>query len=495
MKSRLSIFTTALLISLWLPSESSAQRLALGRRSSADDNASRVSILGEALLSRRIEGDLTELCEKLGQRTAGTRGGRTAEDWAYLRLRSAGLSGVHFEDFRLDLWEATETELSVLGSSPQQLQEVIPLFRSGNTPEAGLTLHAIDAGHCASKNVDRLAEDLQGKIAICDTLVLNTDPSVHRVQQLRDLARAGAAAVLFVSDIAGALPRAGSVSLDEVAAIPAVSVSKESGAWLRRRIQEDADTVQLHLVVRGEVKKARARNVIGELPGKKEDGFLLVGAHLDAWPLGTGAVDNGSAVGVLLEAARLLNKRVEEGWEPKRPILFVLFMGEELGLHGSRAWVAEHRSDLDQIRMMLNLEMVAEPRGFYVHGHDEALSVVQATARRLSGLSVKDVSLSIPLHSDHQPFLVEGVPTMSLVSGLPASQLTVYHTAADTFDKLEFPMLQRASAAVAVLLFDLASAEETLPSRRYGPEETEAMLRSHGVWQILLKEGALSSPH
>jgi carboxypeptidase Q len=278
------------------------------------------------------------------------------------------------------------------------------------------------------------------------------------------------------------------VGLDEPARIPAISLSREEGEWLRHRMQSDGDAWKLRIRVEAHRTRARARNVIGEIPGADREEILLLGAHLDAWSLGAGALDNGTGVGVLLETARLLAQLQGKGWRPARSIRFVLFMAEEPGLIGSRAYVAEHRRDLDRIRAMINLEMVGEPRAYVSHGHDEAVETLEATARRLRGLGLGRTRNSILLHSDHQPFLLEGVPTIGLLSAIPPAQSEVYHSAADTFDKLDFPALQRSAAATAVLLYDLASAG-SLALRRYGRGETAAMLESQGVLQVLSREG------
>ena len=74
---------------------------------------------------------------------------------------------------------------------------------------------------------------------------------------------------------------------------------------------------------------------MGEIKGsEKPDEFVILGAHLDSWDLAQGTTDNGTGSTVVLEAARILAK---SGVTPRRTIRFVLFTGEEQGMHGSRA--------------------------------------------------------------------------------------------------------------------------------------------------------------
>src|SRR5439155_11632427 len=82
----------------------------------------------------------------------------------------------------------------------------------------------------------------------------------------------------------------------------------------------------------------------------KPNEYVILGAHLDSWDLGTGATDNGTGSMVVLETARLLSQLKVQ---PRRTIRFVLFTGEEQGLHGSKAYVAKHKEELPRISMCL----------------------------------------------------------------------------------------------------------------------------------------------
>src|SRR5262249_52330153 len=92
-------------------------------------------------------------------------------------------------------------------------------------------------------------------------------------------------------------------------------------------------------------------NTVGEIKGsEKPDEFVVVGAHLDSWDLAQGTTDNGTGSCVVLEAARIL---ATSGFRPKRTIRFVLFTGEEQGLHGSRKYVEQHKDEMPKTSMCL----------------------------------------------------------------------------------------------------------------------------------------------
>ena len=89
-------------------------------------------------------------------------------------------------------------------------------------------------------------------------------------------------------------------------------------------------------------------NVIGEIRGReKPDEAVILGAHLDSWELGTGALDNGCNAALVIEAARAIRAT---GLVPRRSIRFILFSGEEQGMVGSWQYVQAHRAEMDKIR-------------------------------------------------------------------------------------------------------------------------------------------------
>lgn len=95
-------------------------------------------------------------------------------------------------------------------------------------------------------------------------------------------------------------------------------------------------------------------NVVADIPGTDWPGeYVLVGAHLDSPPRGTGAADNAAGVAAVMEAARLL---MESGAKPKRTIRLVLFAGEEVGLVGSRGYLEAHPDLAPKITAMYNMD-------------------------------------------------------------------------------------------------------------------------------------------
>jgi aminopeptidase YwaD len=95
------------------------------------------------------------------------------------------------------------------------------------------------------------------------------------------------------------------------------------------------------------------QNLILDLPGQQDRGFVLVGAHYDAVPGSPGADDNGSAVAVLLELARAFSRT-----PARRPIRLVAFDLEEVECSGSRAYARDLQERGEALALMIALEML-----------------------------------------------------------------------------------------------------------------------------------------
>jgi Zn-dependent M28 family amino/carboxypeptidase len=223
-------------------------------------------------------------------------------------------------------------------------------------------------------------------------------------------------------------------------------------------------------------------NVVGEWRGRDPavaGEVFLLGAHLDAWDVGDGALDNGTGVLASLSAARAL---VASGQRARRTVRIVLFAGEELGLVGSREYVAAHAATQRDILAMMNLDMVGAPRGYGATGHAEADTLFARLAR---APALRDLGLETEVNhgggpgSDHQPFLLAGVPTIYVETVLPPDAPRWYHNAADTFDKIDLDAVRGTAAAVAAAVWALAD-HPGRPLRHLSEEETRLLVQRLG---------------
>lgn len=199
-------------------------------------------------------------------------------------------------------------------------------------------------------------------------------------------------------------------------------------------------------------------NVIGLLPGSQQDpqDIILVGAHRDhfgrqAGLLFSGADDNASGTAVLLEVARALAARAATT-PLRRSVLFVSFSGEEQGLLGSRAYVAQPAIPLAQTRAMVNIDHAGIGNGRLTIGVTGLDRSEAAKAADTAGLSDRADLFGFFPGGDHVPFKEATVPTVTVVSGGPHPH---YHQATDTVETLTPEVLHTVTQYVLTLLTQL----------------------------------------
>ncbi|MFO0844689.1 MAG: M20/M25/M40 family metallo-hydrolase [Gemmataceae bacterium] len=203
-------------------------------------------------------------------------------------------------------------------------------------------------------------------------------------------------------------------------------------------------------------------NTVGELKGsEKPDEYVVVGAHLDSWDLGTGTTDNGTGTSVVLETARVLAK---SPIKPKRTIVFALFSGEEQGLHGSREFVRQHKDLLAKTSVALVHDTgTGRVRGIGTGGGRAGyVGVMERELASLKELGVSEFTGAVGGGSDHQSFASATVPGFMLTQDMSYYSYT-HHTQADTFDAAIEPNLIQGAQVMAVTAMRIANLNTLLP--------------------------------
>jgi len=220
--------------------------------------------------------------------------------------------------------------------------------------------------------------------------------------------------------------------------------------------------------------------VVAEIRGReKPDEWVLLGAHLDSWELGTGALDNGCNAAMVIEAARDI---LRTGVRPRRSIRFVLFTGEEQGMLGSWAYVRAHRAELDRARAAIIFdEGIGRVTGYMLSARPEIQDGVREALKPLESWGVNQHVMDAPLGTDNFDFLVEGVPTL-IANQEEANYLPNYHAASDTFDKVDLLQLKVNTGIAAVTAFGVAERAAPLGSRQ-SRAEIESLLKTSGLEQ------------
>jgi Iap family predicted aminopeptidase len=427
-------------------------------------------IVGDCYTGTEVMDNLITLCDEFGSRFGGTDGERRAAEFLKARMEAYDLSNVHLEPVQYIGWIRGEAKLEIIGP----VQKSIPCISLPHSPAGTLDGTIVDMGDGAPEDFDRRPDEIRGKV-VMTTSVVNPKGSkrwIHRSEKYGRSLLAGASGFVFVNHYPGYGPATGSIGHDGEALIPGVSICMEDGAYIRRLAQRNGK-VRIRLTTTDQCQPMTSWNVIGDLPGQAEsERIVMIGSHYDGHDISQGAEDPASGVVSVLEAARLLAK-----YASGLPctVRFVLWGVEEIGLLGSRAYVATHADELDQIRFYLNMDSA----GAQSNDRDIVLNEwpeLQLLLEKWSADMALDFAVAqrTSAFSDHFPFFMAGVPT----GGMQSADLSLAgrgygHTQHDTVDKVKLTCLREASTLAARLALRLASERDWPAARR----DEEAILR------------------
>ena len=449
-------------------------------------------LIAACLAHPRAHAALGELCDTLGGRVSGTASGAAAEDWGLGLFRQWGFETAGFEALSVPVWERGPLEAEVTAPAAWSLTAVAHGF---SPIEVDLRAELIDLGFAEQEDYAGAGTRVRGRLVLCDEGVRPGRRALHRSEKLGLAAAHGAAGLLILSSAEGGLARTG-VCHPDLAPIPSLGISREDGLRLRRLAsRSDAAPPMLRMRMRNRFSAGHARNVLAELPGREPGADLvLAGAHLDSWDLAQGATDNGLGAAIVLEMARAL-AALPASLRPRRRLRFALWAAEETGLRGSKAYVATHADELSRHTAVMNFDMTGDPYGYWAPGRANRSTLLTRLARRLAPLGMREVLRhEAGLHSDHQPFMLAGVPVVSLLGELGEQGGRYYHSVGDTFEKVSLPGLCRAAAVGAITLWALAEVDDALCLPHLDPTAVRGMIDAADLYGALLAEGYAGPP-
>ncbi len=229
---------------------------------------------------------------------------------------------------------------------------------------------------------------------------------------------------------------------------PGVRLGHRANATEREhaRVYLIAELTRLGYTAERHAYRASGTNVVAYLaadaagPGA---GLIVVGAHFDSVPAGPGAADNATGVAIVLTAARYLIDRPGR----RHPVAFVLFDEEEIGLIGSRAYAERLLTDQVPVTAahcfdMLSFDLDAD-QAIELWSPVAGLEAAYRAAGAAAGVPIQPVRFG---SSDHTAFLERSLPAVGIGEEFVGNDHTPhYHRSTDTFDKVDFSYLARAT--------------------------------------------------
>lgn len=262
-------------------------------------------------------------------------------------------------------------------------------------------------------------------------------------------------------------------NFDVTKAVPTVVMRNEDYGRIARLIA-NGHPVELEATIINQTypEGKTQHNVIAEIPGTdKAQEVVMLGGHLDSWHAATGATDNAIGVSTMFEAIRILQAI---GVKPRRTIRLALWSGEEQGLRGSVAYVAQHfgtfenpKPEYEHFAGYFNIDSgTGRARGMTVFGPPTAANVLRPLLAPFAGNGVMGATATRSRArggSDHTSFNEVGLPGIGVGQDPIEYGTHTWHTNLDTYERVIESDAQQSAMAIAAAVYHLSMRDEKLP--------------------------------
>ena len=293
---------------------------------------------------------------------------------------------------------------------------------------------------------------------------------------------------------------------DATMVVPQVVVAVEHYNRIIRMLQRGAPVqLEFNVAAKFHDQDLMSYNVVAEIPGTDlKDEVVMLGAHFDSWHTGTGATDNAAGSAVCMEAVRILQSL---GLKPRRTIRIGLWSGEEEGLLGSRAYVAEHfgkrlggdqrfgggpppagaqppaepqappqfelKPEHEKVAGYFNLDNgTGKIRGIYMQGNEEVRSIFRAwfaPFKELVGTSKDNAYATLSIANtggtDHLSYDAVGLPGFQFIQDQIEYETRTHHSNMDVYDRIQEDDMKQASTIMAAFVYNTAMRDKKLPRK------------------------------
>src|SRR5450432_2988153 len=462
--------------------------------------ATDAQILAEIREHSEVMDNLEYLSDRIGPRLTGSPLLKQANDWTAEMFKKYGLTNVHLEGYTIPhAWVRGTAKARMIAP----IGHPLTIASAAWSPNTKGTVHGPVVYFDAKKPEDfaKFAGKLKGAIVITQeprslspprTIDQNAevyhpmeeppppvgqpaapdpyDKYLETVTAMRKfLVEQGAVAMLRDSGKPHALLNMTDATIEPftLGTIPTAFITGEGYRLIYRLVKKGPVEMEIEISNSVSSKPVEVFNTVADLPGtEKPDEFVILGAHLDSWDLGTGTTDNGTGSMVVLEAARTLAKL---NLKPKRTIRFVLFTGEEEGLVGSKEFVKKHKDELPKISgALVHDSGTGRVLAIGLHDNYQARETVDQVIAPLRELKLLETTMDREYGTDSLSFDEVGVPGFWCAQAL-AEYPKTHHSQSDTFDKAWKDDLVQGAQVLAAWAYNTAQLPEPMARRPMSP--------------------------
>ena len=240
--------------------------------------------------------------------------------------------------------------------------------------------------------------------------------------------------------------------------IPAAALSAPDAVLIQNMLRR-GKPVKLKMNLTSEFTGPQmSANIIGEITGREDpDRFVVLGAHVDSWDEGTGALDDGAGIGSMMATAAFIGQLQER---PRRSIRVILFSGEEIGFYGVYEYMRQHADNIDSHLLGAEVDTGGgRANKLSSRVGENSLRLVREMHKLVEPLGIEfNDANNVHAQSDMSELSKAGMPALHLLQN-PNGYFMYHHTPNDTFDKIIPEDLRYLTAAYVTLFYVAAELD------------------------------------
>ncbi len=333
-------------------------------------------IADEVLTRSAAYNNLRYLTKSIGPRLSGSANAQKAVEATARMLKEAGADTVYLQPCMVPHWVrgAKEKGYIKLSDGTKYNLNLTALGNSVGSKASGVKSQVVEV--TSMQQLQQLGEkEIKGKIVFfnipMDPTYVRTfkaygEAGIGRRAGPSQAAKYGAIAVMvrsLASNIDDYPHTGGTQYNDSFPRIPAIAISTRDAEWLSLQVKNNKAPIAWFKTNCEMLPDVLSYNVVGEMRGKDfPEQIITVGGHLDSWDICEGAHDDGAGCVQSIETIRAIKAL---GIQPKRTIRAVMFMNEENGLRGGRAYLQNAKDKNEQHIFAMESDAGGfSPRGF-----------------------------------------------------------------------------------------------------------------------------------
>lgn len=430
--------------------------------------------LKQTALTSSLSYDILEsLTTEVGHRRMGTEGDKKAIAWAVAKMKALGFDKVWTEEVESPQWLRGDIEAQIIAPYAHDMA-AIGLGGTVGTPAEGIKAQVVEF-----KTLDDLKAakqgSLNGKIAFVSYRMQAAidgsgyGPAVAARGNGASIAAEKGALAFIMRSVGTDNNRSAHTGMmrykDGVKKIPAAALANPDSDLLVNALKR-GKPVDFYLKITAKHNPEnliKSASVIGEITGSEQpDEIVALGAHLDSWDVGTGAMDDGMGIGIVLATGAEIAKLPQA---PKRTIRVILYAGEEVGFYGTKKYMELHKDEVDKHIIGAEWDFGLGKIYKLTPGVGaKALNNIHDLAQLLTplGVSMSDKNDAIA-QSDMSLLSKAGMPSVNFAAD-GMRYFDYHHTANDTLDKID-PQDYKQNTAV-YMMFAYFAAQANVDFRQ-----------------------------